>query len=69
MNFSIWGKIVSFSRCLDFCMFVKSTDFKICDVIIGIGNWKLHLSLFLSHPNYYHMEIWSSTSVLYDKHF
>ena len=27
----------SFSRYLDFCAFVNSTDFKICDVIIGIA--------------------------------
>ena len=37
MNFFIWGKNVSFSRYLDFSAFVKSTDFKICDVIIGIA--------------------------------
>ena len=28
---------VSFSKYLDFCVFVKSIDFKICDVIIGIA--------------------------------
>ena len=36
MNFFILRKSnVSFSRYLDFCVFVKFTDFKICDVIIG----------------------------------
>ena len=35
--FLIWRKNnISFSRNLDFCAFVKSTDLKICDVIIGI---------------------------------
>ena len=28
---------VSFSRYLDFCVFVKSTNFKKCDVIIDIA--------------------------------
>ena len=38
MNFFIWSKNnVSFSRYLDFCVFVKSTDFEICDVIINIA--------------------------------
>ena len=37
MNFFIWRKSnISFSRYLDFCVFVKSTDFKICDVTINI---------------------------------
>ena len=37
-----------FLRHLDFCVCVKSTDFKIYDIIIGIATqWKLHLSLFL----------------------
>ena len=35
MNFFIWNENnASFSRYLDFYVFVKSTDFKICDVII-----------------------------------
>ena len=35
----IWRKNdILFSRYLDFCDFVKSTDFKICDVIIGIAS-------------------------------
>ena len=35
--FLIWRKNnISFSRYLDFCVSVKSTDFKICNVIIGI---------------------------------
>ena len=38
MNFFIWNKNnISFSRYLDFRVFVKSTDFKICDVIISIA--------------------------------
>ena len=35
LNFFIWRKNVSFSKYLDFRVFVKSTDFKICDVFIG----------------------------------
>ena len=47
MIFFIWRKNVLFSRYLDFCIFVKSTDFKICDVIIDITTqWKLHLCLY-----------------------
>ena len=38
MNFFIWNKNnVSFSRYLDFCVSVKSTNFKICDVMISIA--------------------------------
>ena len=38
MNLFIWNKNnVSFSRYLDFCVFLKSADFKICDVIISIA--------------------------------
>ena len=29
---------ISLSRYLDFCAFVKSTDFKVCDVIVGIAS-------------------------------
>ena len=36
MNFFVWRQNVVFSRYLDFCVFVKSTNLKICDVIIGI---------------------------------
>ena len=37
--FSIWRKNnISFLRYLDFCGFVKSTDFKICDVFKGIAS-------------------------------
>ena len=37
MNFFIWRKIdVSFTRYLDFYVFEKPTNFKICDVIIDI---------------------------------
>ena len=38
VNFSFWRKNdVSFSRYLDFCDFVKSANFKICDVIKDIA--------------------------------
>ena len=38
MIFFIWRENnVSFSRYLYFCVFVKSSDFKICDAIISIG--------------------------------
>ena len=37
INFLFEEKNVMFSRYLDFSVFVKSTDFKICDVITGIG--------------------------------
>ena len=53
-----------------FLCFGEITDFKICDVIIGVAtSWKLHLYLFLLNPKYYQNEIWSNTSVLYDKYF
>ena len=52
---------VWFSRNLDFCVFVKSTNFKICDIIIGITTyWKLLLCCFLLNPKYYQNEIWST---------
>ena len=55
---------------LDLCVFVKSTDFKICDVIISIASyWKLHLRLFLLNANSYQNKTWSNTSVLYGKYF
>ena len=42
---------VSFSRYLHFCVFMKSTDFKILDVAIGIATqWNLHLWIFLLNP-------------------
>ena len=71
MNFYIWDKNnVLFSRYLDFCVYVKSTDFKICDVIICIATqWKLHFCLFLLNPKAYQNEILSTTSVLHGKHF
>ena len=61
MHFFIWRKSNAlFSRYLQFCVFVKSTDFKIGDVIIGIAALrKLHLRLFLLNPTYYQNEIWS----------
>ena len=61
MNFFIWRKNnVSFSIYLDLCVLEKSTNFKICDVIIGIATkWKLRLCLFLLNPMCYQNEIWS----------
>ena len=67
MNFLFEDKIIFRSR--DICVFVKSTNFKICDVIIGIATqWKLHLCLFILNPKYYKKKL-SNTSVLYEKHF
>ena len=52
------------------CVFVKSTDFKICDVIISIATpWKLHLCLLLLNLKSYKNETWSNTSMLSDKYF
>ena len=55
MIFFIWRKDNAlFSRYLYFRVFVKPTDFKICDVIICIATWwKLHFCLFLLNPRYY----------------
>ena len=36
--FNLKKNIIWFSRYLEFCAFVKSTDFKICGVIIGIAS-------------------------------
>ena len=49
MNFFIWRKnYASFSEYLDFCVFDKSTNFKICDVIIDItAHYNVHFRLFL----------------------
>ena len=71
MKFFIWRKNnVSFSKFLNFCVFMKYTDFKICDVIISIAmQCKLHLCLFLLNSKSYQNETWSNTSVLYDKYF
>ena len=53
-----------------FVFFVKSTYFKICDVIMDIATgWKLHLCLFLLNPKYCQNEIRSNTIVMYEKHF
>ena len=46
-TFLIWRRNnVFFSRCLDFCAFVKSTHFKICDIIIGITNSGISTSAY-----------------------
>ena len=47
INCFIWGKNVSFLRYLYFCVFAKSTDFKICDVIIGIPKYIMEVTLTL----------------------
>ena len=47
MNFFIWSKNVSFSRYQDFCVFVKSTSFEICDVIINILHNGSYTSAYL----------------------
>ena len=50
-------------RLHDFCIFVKSTDFKICQVITGIATkCKLHLCLVLLNPTYYQHEIGKSNT-------
>ena len=36
---------ISFLRHLDFCVFVKSTGFKICDIIIGIPTHIMEVTL------------------------
>ena len=66
MNFFIRRKNnLSFSRHLDFCVFVKSTDFKIRDVNISIATlWKLHLYLFLLNPKSYQNETRSNTNMV-----
>ena len=55
-NFFTWRENnVLFLKYLDFCVFVKSTDFKIFDAIIGIATfWELHLCLFLLNPTKYY---------------
>ena len=64
MNFFIWWKNVCFSKYLDFSVFVKCTNFKICDVIMNItAKWKLHFCLFLWNSKHYQNEIRSYTSV------
>ena len=60
----------SFLRYLDLHAFVKSTNFKVCDVVIETAtNWKLQFCLFLLNPQYYENENWSNTNVSYNKHF
>ena len=54
MIFFIWRKNVSFTRYLDFCVFVKSTYFKICDVIRG----KLVPSLYMILLKWQYSVIW-----------
>ena len=45
-TFLIWKKKKLFSRYLDFCDFVKSTDFKICDIMIGITSGGISTSAY-----------------------
>ena len=65
MNFFILAKNdLSFPTALDFCVFVKSRDFKICDMIIGIAiYWKWHLYLFLLNSKYYHILVCCLTNI------
>ena len=67
MNYFLKDKNVLLLRYLDFRVFTKSKDFKICDVIRGAATcWKLHLCLFFLNSKYYQNETWSNNSVLYD---
>ena len=70
MIFFTWRKnAVSLQKYLDFCTFMKSTNFKICDVIIDIAaKWELHFCLFFNRK-YYRNEIWPNTSMSYNKEF
>ena len=46
-TFLIWRKNnVLFSRYLDFCAFVKSRDFKICDIVIDITSSRISTSSY-----------------------
>ena len=55
---------------LDFYVFVKSTDFKICDIIIDIAsNGSYIFAYFFLNPTYYGHEMWSNTSVSYSIYF
>ena len=49
----------------------RSRDIKIFVFLRNqqISKFKLHLCLFLLNPKFYQNEIWSNTSVLYDRHF
>ena len=49
--FFIWRRNVLFSRYLDFCVFVKSIDFKIYDIIISIATWWSGSSLETVEPH------------------
>ena len=47
-TFLIWRKkSILFWRYLNFCAFVKSTDFKICDIITGITSTGISISAYL----------------------
>ena len=47
LTFLIWREnYILFSRYLDFCTFVKSTDFKICGIIIGITSIGISISAY-----------------------
>ena len=68
-EFYLKKKYVLLSGYLDFCVFVKSTNLKICVAIIDLAAWrKLHFCLFLLYPKYYQNEILSNT-VSHNKHF
>ena len=69
MNFFIWRKNNTlFLRYLDFCVFAKSSGFKICVVIITLphnGSYTFSYSFWALST----IKNWSNTSVLYEKHF
>ena len=46
-TFLIRRKIILFLRHLDFCAFEKSTDFKICDIIISITSSGISTSAYV----------------------
>ena len=70
MIFFTWRRnALSPPKYLDFCIFMKSTNFKICDVIIDIAaKCELHFCLIFNRK-YYRNEIWPNTSVSYKKEF
>ena len=48
-TFLIWSKNnILYSRYVDFCAFVKSTNFKVCDIVIGITSSGISTSAYFS---------------------
>ena len=62
MIFLFQEKLMLRLKYLVFCVFAKSTEFKICDVIIDIATYHRHC-LFLLSPKHSQIEIWSNTSL------